>query len=192
MERNIRIAYIVLCHKNATQVNRLINSLKNENTDFYIHIDKKVFKHLRKNLQEDEQITILLEDESVDVSWGHVSMVYAVLAAIRRIMNSPKVYDYVWLISGQDFPIKSTAEINKTLQNDECYIQMKKNQNWNKRNDLYWPTWLINRTKFAKILRRFYVEITGGYSRTFNICKREELKQEIEQQKHFFWEQHKK
>ena len=41
MNSNIKIAYIVLCHKNAGQINKMIKKLDSKNCDFFLHIDKK-------------------------------------------------------------------------------------------------------------------------------------------------------
>ena len=38
------IAILVYAHKNKEQVQRLINALKNENVDIYVHADKKLEK----------------------------------------------------------------------------------------------------------------------------------------------------
>ena len=37
----MKIAYLILCHKNPIQVNMLIDQLTDENVDFYIHVDVK-------------------------------------------------------------------------------------------------------------------------------------------------------
>ena len=39
MNSNIKIAYIVLCHKNAGQINKMIKKLDSKNCDFFLHID---------------------------------------------------------------------------------------------------------------------------------------------------------
>ena len=43
MNSNIKIAYIVLCHKNAGQINKMIKKLDSKNCDFFLHIDKISF-----------------------------------------------------------------------------------------------------------------------------------------------------
>ena len=35
----VKIAFLLMCHKNAEQVNRLIKRLATENRDFYVHVD---------------------------------------------------------------------------------------------------------------------------------------------------------
>ena len=37
----MRIAYIILCHKNAKQMNMMIDVLNDEENTFFIHLDKK-------------------------------------------------------------------------------------------------------------------------------------------------------
>ncbi len=46
----MKLAYLILAHKNLNQLYKLINTLNYcENVDFYIHIDKRVnIKELKK------------------------------------------------------------------------------------------------------------------------------------------------
>lgn len=169
----VKIAYIVLSHKNMSQVNRLIKALKTDTTDFFVHIDKKA-KTIRDELIVDKQVVLLSEDESVNVEWGHISQVYAILALIKKVYQQEKTYDYLWLISGQDFPIKTNKEIVSCLKEGGCYINIS-DKFWNKRNDLYYPKWIIKRGQIWRLLRRVYVEMTGGYSKTYRIFKRKPL-----------------
>ncbi len=42
MNSNIKIAYIVLCHKNAGQINKMIKNWNQKNCDFFFILIKKV------------------------------------------------------------------------------------------------------------------------------------------------------
>ncbi len=37
----MKIAFLILCHKNPVQINYLIDTLDDKDVDFYLHIDKK-------------------------------------------------------------------------------------------------------------------------------------------------------
>ena len=88
------------------------------------------------------------------------------------IFDADRVYDYVWLISGQDFPIKSKDEIVKYLEenkgknyieiigkNDSCYKRLLK------RNELYYPHWTKKNNTICKAIKLLYMIRTGGLHR---------------------------
>ena len=58
----MKIAYLILCHKNSEQINQLILSLDYKDTDFYIPYelkDKVIVKELEEPILE--KITLLKE-----------------------------------------------------------------------------------------------------------------------------------
>ena len=109
----MKIAYLVLCHKNPNQIERLIKQLSSDNVDFYLHIDKKVSDI---KLKPKDNVYYVDEKDRVDVQWASISMVYATIALIKKALCSNIKYDYYFLISGQDFPIKSNKFIESFLK----------------------------------------------------------------------------
>jgi hypothetical protein len=109
-------AYIVLAHKNPEQVYRLIKKLDDNNSTFFIHVDKKVelktFNILNK-LGTNKVIFIKREDGQ----WGGFGIVQASLNGLMAIEQSNKDYDQINLISGQDYPIKNSQYTDKFYQN---------------------------------------------------------------------------
>lgn len=120
---SFRMAYAIQCHKNAEQINQLINQLDGKEIDFYIHVDKK--SAIIKELKVGSNIYIL--KNRLNVKWGHISQVYATLNLLEEIHNTKK-YDYIHLISGQDFPIKDNKFILDFFKNNsgKQYIQFRK------------------------------------------------------------------
>jgi hypothetical protein len=51
----------------------------------------------------------------VDINWGGFSMVQATLNGFKEILGSGKEYDFVHLLSGQDYPIKKIESIHQFL-----------------------------------------------------------------------------
>lgn len=173
----MKIAYIMLCHKNAKQVNMLINSLSSDNSDFYLHIDLK--SNIRDSIIKKENVVILSKEESYSVKWGGNEMILATLGLIRKVKESEKKYDYIWLISGQDYPIISKDEIEKRLIKDTTlnYIDVidKNNKQYNRYKKLYeikYPNWITKDKIYIKIIKRLYMLITGGFNYTFKIFRR--------------------
>lgn len=175
----MKIAYIIQCHKNPQQINRLTTTLINNDyadVDIYIHIDKNN-NHIRNDINVNENIFLLTYEESVAVYWAGISQVEATLKLIENLLQSNKEYDYIWFISGQDFPIKSNKKIVDFLSknNNKAYIEVADDNceiNYDKRCDLFYPKWMIDRTLPVRILRRIYRELTGGTRNTFKIFKR--------------------
>ncbi|SFE51188.1 Core-2/I-Branching enzyme [Chitinophaga sp. CF118] len=109
----MRIANIIIFHKDPGSIERLINALQHPNFDFYLHLDKKVdirpFAYLA-----DLPNTRFIINRKV-VHWGGFSQLEALLASLEQIFNGDISYDFVNLLSGQDYPIKPVSEINNIL-----------------------------------------------------------------------------
>ena len=81
------------------------------------------------------------------------------------------------MISGQDWPLRSADEIieyfvQHTGENFTQYWSSKNfgkhiQNNFDKRNQIYFPIKLIGRKPWQKIIKRGWVEFTGGYNRTW-------------------------
>lgn len=167
----MKIAFLVLCHKNEKQINRLLDVLDDNGTDFYIHLDKKSL--LESKIRNASNIYILSKEKRVDISWGDISMIEATKNLLEAVYESDATYDYIWLISGQDFPIKKKKEIVGYLKKNQGqnFIEIidKNNQSYKrllKRNELYYPNWIKKNTIFSKVAKFFYMTITGGLNNT--------------------------
>lgn len=108
-------------------------------------------------------------------------MIQATLNMLQEAYCSKK-FDYYWLCSGQDFPLKTPKEIVLYFQNywdknfvglisSANYLDHKKNS-YDKRNDLYFPRFLMGRNKKARLLKRILIEVSGGWNHTFPIFER--------------------
>ena len=107
----MRLAYLVLAHAYPEQLKRLIGRLTHEQADFYIHVDLKTditpFMSIASSNNNVQFVT-----DRVRVNWGGYTIVQATLNGIKEILASGKQYDYITLLSGQDYPIKTTAAIH--------------------------------------------------------------------------------
>lgn len=108
----IRIAVLILAHKNLPQLDQLLQRLS-EDFDVYLHLDRKWQvdeSHFKKygNVFLTERYTI---------NWGSYQQVQADAALFN--MAFKKDYDYYFLISGQDVPIKSNAQIKKFVEENK-------------------------------------------------------------------------
>lgn len=177
MNSSIKIAYIILCHDNLEQTNVLINQLDDGNCNFFVHIDKKADVYQF----DSNHVTLVPNEKRVDVKWGHISMIYATINAMSLVERNHSNYDYVFLISGQDFPLKSNIEIQRYLtRHDGCqYIEVLEHSHkdylrYLKRNSLLYNDFLMKRTFLAKMAKKFFIFVTGGKKKTFKIIQRKD------------------
>jgi hypothetical protein len=104
----MRIAHLILTHKNPAQLERLINALDHPAFDFYIHLDGKIpaapFAHLL------ERPNVFMIRKRAKVYWAGWGTIQATLNGFQEIL--PKGgYGYINVISGQDFPLKPAEAI---------------------------------------------------------------------------------
>lgn len=173
----MRLAFLMQCHKNPEQINMLIGYLNHPNIDFYIHVDKKsnITSEITKG---QDNVIILPEEQRVDVKWGTFSQVQATLNLLKYAYMS-NTYDFYWVISGQDFPLVSAESIIQFLSNNmnrnymDLFISKnngaRHSTNYDKRNQIVYFEWMFKRDLKHRLLRRSWVEITGGYNYTFPV-----------------------
>lgn len=174
----MKIAYLMQCHKSPQQINLLVDMLSGDNCDVYIHIDKKS-KNLETDLINLPNVFILGEEERVDVKWGQISQVDATLKLIEAVLKTGCEYDYVWLISGQDMPLKSHEQICKYISDsngaafmDVLDTSSRRYKRLLKRNEVYTAQWSIKKGFFYRIIRNAWYILTGGRYHTFKVFRR--------------------
>jgi len=109
----MKIAYLILAHKNPFQLLLLINSLRDGKSHFFIHIDKKSsddFTFINGN-------DITFCENRYDIKWGGFNMVKATIGLMNEASNSD--FDYFILLSGMDFSIKSKGLIQQFLKDSK-------------------------------------------------------------------------
>lgn len=174
----MNIAYLIQCHKNPKQINMLTEELTRGNADVYIHLDQKS-NGIRREIHTNARIVLLPEEASVPVFWGTFSQCEATLALLRKAVSSGKHYDYFWLISGQDLPLKSQQEIEEILEeaNGSDFIEIMQDTasgygRFEKRNAVYHIPYFMSRSVLSKIVKRVWYMFTGGMEHTFTVFKR--------------------
>lgn len=178
----MKIAFLLLCHKNPKQINTFLQSLNDFDCDIFIHIDKKNYV-ISKELNISDNIHILNQNECYDVKWGGIEMILATLKLIdfsKKFSEENKInYDYFWLISGQDYIIQKKSYIENFLTNNKgknfINIINQNNDEYNrykKLYEVYYPKWVTKNNMIIKIIKRIYMIITGGYKYTIPIFRR--------------------
>ncbi|MBS7562850.1 hypothetical protein KHS38_00400 [Mucilaginibacter sp. Bleaf8] len=123
----MRIAILILAHKNINQLKRLVSRLS-EDFNIYIHIDKKSTLDVAQ-LEAYPNVKLI---ERQDVNWGSHHQIIATHKLFQAAYADGN--DYFMLISGQDIPIKSNQYIKD-------YIQKNANVSFVNHEALPKPAW---------------------------------------------------
>ncbi len=107
----MRLAHLIICHKNPQQVIRLVKALLHSEADIYVHVDKKV--SISPFLPVAELANTCFVKKRVKVYWGGYSVVEATIEGCKQILGSGIKYDYINLLSGQEYPLMPPNTIHK-------------------------------------------------------------------------------
>jgi len=105
----MRMANIIVLHQYPAMAERLIKTLYHRKFDFYVHLDKKV--NIGPFISLSSLPNTFFVQERKTVNWAGFSQLEAIGASLRAIFSSGRSYDYINLLSGQDYPIKPTGYI---------------------------------------------------------------------------------
>lgn len=105
----MRIAHLIVTYTDPVQTERMIRRMQHPDFDFYIHLDAKFPISSHEYLTQ--MPNVFLIKDRIDVHWAGFSTIQAILNSGKEILDSGKKYDFVSLMSGQDYPIKTPEEM---------------------------------------------------------------------------------
>jgi glycosyltransferase involved in cell wall biosynthesis len=103
-------AYLISAHKNPNQVLRLVNVLITDNAYCIIHTDNKTDEIFFKSVIGNRKNVFFCEHRNI-VNPENFSVIEAIMELIREMIVRIGFPDYVHLLSGGDFPLKSNEYI---------------------------------------------------------------------------------
>ncbi|GAB3430121.1 beta-1,6-N-acetylglucosaminyltransferase [Niabella aquatica] len=106
----MKICHLILAHKNPQQLKRLTQALAHSCCHVFLCIDKKTDETPFRTLLSDAPNVFFIKNR-VKVHWGGRSIIMAIVHAIEEIKSSGTSYDFINLISAQDYPIKPMQEL---------------------------------------------------------------------------------
>src|SRR5690606_33969908 len=110
----MKVAHLIMAYKHPVQLEKLVRRLNHPSFDIYIHLDKKIdienFQFISK-----QQRVFFIKNRKV-CNWGGFSFVIAITVSLKEILAKEVKYDYINLLSGQDYPIKSNAHFYDHLR----------------------------------------------------------------------------
>lgn len=126
----MRIACIIMAHKDPHQIERLIKKYHNFPFDFYIHLDKKISQKSFLFLASNPQVHFI--KQRVWVRWASYSFLKAIIRSFKEVLNSGTYYDFISVMSGQDYPIKPVTMYFNLLEKNmgKNFISYEEESEW--------------------------------------------------------------
>ena len=116
----MKYAICILAHKSPEHLERIVKKIKADNTQIFIHLDKK------SNISEFSHIqnaTFISTREKV--CWGGRSMVKAMFNLIEYVVLNIDC-EYIIFISGEDYPVIMPKDYDKYINIEKNYLEYKK------------------------------------------------------------------
>lgn len=126
----MRVAHLIITYTNPLQTERMIRRMQHPGFDFYIHVDKKI--DISSHLFLAKIPNVYLIRDRVNVVWAGYNTVEATLRSVKEIFTTGIKYDYVHLMSGQDYPIKPAQHIYDffVANNGKEFLQFEHFDEW--------------------------------------------------------------
>ena len=102
----MKLVVLITAHKNIGQLLRLINAIRHPDVIIYVHIDRK--SDLDPAMLP---INVRTVKNTVEVTWRLYSQVQAIINSMKEIIRNEAEFDYLTLISGQDYPVLHMDQI---------------------------------------------------------------------------------
>src|SRR5215211_3819562 len=122
----MRLAHIVLAHTLPEQLVRLVGRLHDPNDLVLIHVDRRQslrpFTTALGGLLERPEVRLL---PRVRCRWGGFGLVQAALNGIEAALAADARPDYVCLLSGQDYPIKTRSRMVDVLTRADGHVFLR-------------------------------------------------------------------
>lgn len=113
----MRLAYIVSAYTRLEQVARLARRLQTANSCCLVHVDRKTsgaeYDELVASVRGLASVQLL---ERHNCHWGGFGHVRVTLKGIEALRCQAVPFDYLILLTGQDYPIKSNEHIDRFLE----------------------------------------------------------------------------
>ena len=153
----MRIAHLIIAHKNPMQLERLIKRMQHHSFDFYIHIDKKIDIEQFLFLKKYKQVHFI--EKRIKCNWGGFSTLQAMLNSLEEVLETGIEYGFYNLLSAQDYPIKTNEAIyayfSKHADKSFIFYEPKEESNWWSEAVLRYEKYHLTESSFTG---KFFVE----------------------------------
>lgn len=113
----MKVVYAITCHKMTNPLLHTVHHLSSfKDNIVLIHIDKKA--DIREFMVL-ESLNVYLIPNRFEITWGSASQIKSVLELMRFSLKFH--YDFFFLLSGDDIPLKNNSELTKFLSTYSNY-----------------------------------------------------------------------
>ena len=109
----LRIAHLIMVHRDPAQLSRLLDRLAHPGADCYLHLDAKADRRDYAHLAG--RPGVYFTPRRFLVRWASYRFTEALLECTRDILATDRGYDFVNLLSGQDYPLQPAAAFHAFL-----------------------------------------------------------------------------
>ena len=145
-EKQLPIAFGLTIHRSARLFERILRAIYMPNNVYCIHVDKKSSSVFREAIQAIIRClsNVFIAANSVDVTWGHITVVQAQFSCMEELLKSTVKWKYYINLVGQDFPLYDNKQIVRALHGLN---------NTNNIESFPVPNKFLGRTKFVHLLK---------------------------------------
>ena len=116
-DSTIRIAYLLTVHKNPVQVGRLLKRLYYPGAQFFIHVSASVpMVAFQEAIQGIPAAAVHFTRTRMRIRQGDLSLVTATLNGLLDILGEKSDPDFIFLMSGEDYPLTSNEVLLSFLE----------------------------------------------------------------------------
>lgn len=112
----LKVVHLILAHNRPQQLHRLINELLIGEDVVFVHLDKKANLSDFSFLQNTRNVFLI--SKNYKVNWGGFNLVKAIISSIQQIQSSKLDYDFLNILSGQDYPLKPITQFHAFLEDN--------------------------------------------------------------------------
>lgn len=162
----MRIAFIINCHAYPEQVFRLFKSIEHKDCHYLFHIsstaEQSFQEKLKNKLTGYNNVHFPKREDGTHCEFG---IVQATLNALQYIEEKDIAYNYVSLISGQDYPLKPIDEILSFYEENQgkqflvSFPILPDVESEEYKNKVWFPTW-SNQQKYR--FDKFWIKTKYG------------------------------
>ena len=111
----MKVAYVVTMHKNPGQVGRLLRRLASDDASFAVHVDRSAGDEVDAAVRREADGLPVEFVRRHRCFWGGFGIVRGALEGIEHLLAHDVPFDYAVLLSGQDYPLRSAAALERFL-----------------------------------------------------------------------------
>ncbi|WBA43081.1 beta-1,6-N-acetylglucosaminyltransferase [Hymenobacter canadensis] len=137
----MRIAHLIMAHRAPAQLVRQLRGLHHPQADCFIHLDTKADLSVFSFLGTLPQVQFVRRRFAIN--WGGFGFTEALLASLRELLAHPARYEFINLLSGQDYPLRPAEELH-------AYLAAHPGRSFVEAEPMGSPWWQANRSRLER------------------------------------------